>query len=270
MGEYSSSFIVFTLLIAAILIVGYLYFINNSNVKESSTVSSNEAIDYKDSYEEELKRIDQETASIIDNIFNDEIDEELYNEINEEENEITNDEINNETNDKTDDEEDIFDTDFSRDNKKTEPDITYYNALKLGRWEGDDYINDELGIKIKLLPGWALHDFNSSFHINEGSGQVNSAVFTLFSGSMDKYYETNKATNSNIFNFVTESNETIAGSNYRVLKCKYENKDYFERKVYITNTKIENIHICIETDFYNTDAPFATRNYELTDIFEKF
>lgn len=120
-----------------------------------------------------------------------------------------------------------------------------------------------------MLPGWSLHDFGNSFHLNEGSGQVNGVVYTLFSGSIEKYVKQLKETNSNIFNIVTESKENIDGIEYIILKCRYEENDIFERTVYFTNTKMENINLSIETDLYNTDAPFATRNYSLSDLFEK-
>ena len=126
-----------------------------------------------------------------------------------------------------------------------------------------------MGIKIKLLKGWSLHDFGNSFHLNEGSGQVNGVVYTLFKGSIDKYVQQSKETNSNIFDIVTESKENIGGTEYHVLKCKYNDKDYFERTVYFTTTKMDNINLSIETDLYNTDAPFTTRNYKLSDLFEK-
>ena len=249
MREYGSTFIVIALLIIASFIVFYYYFYNNTIIKEQYTPEINEQIDNSQ------VPYYNETINIIEAINNNN-SEENYTMI--------------EDSRESGEEKSIFDQDFSRDNKRTEPEITYVNALKLGRWEGDTYINDELGIKIFLQPGWSLHDFTNSFHLNEGSGQVNSAVIKLFSGSISNEYNILKSSNTNIFDIVNEGNKTINGYEYSVLNCKYSEKDYFERNVYITNTKMENINIYIETDFYNTNAPFTTRNYELSDIFERF
>ncbi len=250
MREYGSTFIVTALLIIASIIVYYYYFYNYTIIKEQYTPEINEQIDSS-----QVPYYNETIYSV----------ETINNNYDKNYTMIENSRESGEEKEKS-----IFDQDFSRDNKRTEPEITYVNALKLGRWEDDTYINDELGIKIFLQPGWSLHDFTSSFHLNEGSGQVNSAVIKLFSGSISNEYNTLKSSNTNIFDIVNESNKTINGYEYSILNCKYSEKDYFERNVYITNTKMENINVYIETDFYNTNAPFTTRNYELSDIFERF
>ena len=251
MREYGFTFIVLALLIIAFIVVFYYY--NNTIIKGQYTTVINEQNDSTQVpiYNEPINYINSVETS--NNNY-----EKNYTII----------ESSRESGEEK--EKSIFDQDFSRDNKRTEPEITYVNALKLGRWEGDTYINDELGIKIFLQPGWSLHDFTNSFHLNEGSGQVNSAVIKLFSGSISNEYNILKSSNTNIFDIVNEGNKTINGYEYSILNCKYSEKDYFERNVYITNTKMENINIYIETNFYNTNAPFTTRNYELSDIFERF
>ena len=271
MGEYKYSIIVGILLIFATIMVSFYYFSNNKVVKntgesfdDNNYAYNNESFNNSEINEnlEEYSKNDINFNNIGNEIISDnDINSHIENSIN------TND-IQENTNNK--EEKSIFDQDFSRENKKTEPEITYTNALKLGRWEENDYINDELGIKIFLLPGWSLHDFSNSFHLNEGSGQVNLVTIDLFDGNFDNYVRIVKSSNKRIFGTVTESKEKVGGVKYTVLKCKYNNKDYFERTVYFTDTKMENIHICIETDLYNTNAPFTTRNYKLSDFFEKF
>ena len=255
MGEYKDSIMVLVLLVICFLTVIYFCIYKRNVIPKESNYSDSNYNDYGESY-------------YSDNNYN----EEPYNLDNSYYDNEANNNLNNYAEDITSDEpkeESIFDVDFSRNNPKTEPDITETNALKLGRWEDDDYIIDKLGIKIKLLPGWSLSDFGSSFHISEGSGQVNTGVFKLFRGNEEEYLEIIKESNERIFDTVFQTTESIGNTTYTVLTCRYDNKDYFERKVYITNTKLDNINISIETDFYNTKAPFTTRNYSLSDIFEK-
>ncbi len=264
MGDYKYNFLVFLLLFIAVCAIIFYYFKNNLAFKKTS--------EYTDNHGDVGEEINYENFENYEDYYSNEIVSEKSNEnnYNDENEEIVPSEIAANDIEFEDENEDIFNKDFSRENKKTTPDINWTNALKLGRYEGDDYVNDELGIKIKLLPGWSLTDFNYSFRLNEGSGQVNNANFTLFSDDISKYYQTQIATNTRIFGNVIESSETIGNTTYKVLKCKYDGKDYFERTVYLTNTKMENINICIETNFYDTSAPFATKSYSLSDIFEKF